>query len=184
MVTVILYLFSARSSAACQADTSPTVWHHPLCRPQQWSRLQAYPLDLVRTRLAAQTSSNYYHGIAGTLSTIVRDEGFAGLYRGLGATLLQVAPSLAVNYCAYETLRSLWMQQTHNDGSPPVRRSWILQLLIKTILAGCQVCPTTPGELQSLSYCYHLRFNCVNKVWKQLPGMQCMQWSDLLPVLL
>ena len=83
--------------------------------------LQAYPLDLVRTRLAAQTSSNYYHGIAGTFATILRDEGVPGLYRGLGPTLIQVAPSLAINYCAYETLRSTWMAHTHNTGSPSVR---------------------------------------------------------------
>jgi len=52
--------------------------------------LQAYPLDLVRTRLAAQTQGQYYHGILPTLRTIVADEGLIGLYRGLGATLLQV----------------------------------------------------------------------------------------------
>lgn len=53
--------------------------------------LQAYPLDLVRTRLAAQTGQRqYYRGITHCLQTIVADEGLAGLYRGLGATLMQV----------------------------------------------------------------------------------------------
>ena len=52
--------------------------------------LQAYPLDLVRTRLSAQTKGQYYTGIAHALRTIARDEGLLGLYRGLGATLLQV----------------------------------------------------------------------------------------------
>jgi hypothetical protein len=52
--------------------------------------LQAYPLDLVRTRLAVQTQGSYYHGILPTLQRIVADEGAVGLYRGLGATLLQV----------------------------------------------------------------------------------------------
>ena len=147
--------------------------HKPCC-------MQAYPLDLVRTRLAAQTTSRYYHGIAGTLATIVRDEGLAGLYRGMGPTLLQTVrpdstgcslcsqqitckvasaqeahclqhndpcstmtpmpgthpaqvtcslpitccaqvPSLALNYCAYETLRSRWLCLTNSD-TPTVRR--------------------------------------------------------------
>jgi Mitochondrial carrier protein len=57
--------------------------------------LQAYPLDLLRTRLAAQTTSSYYSGISGSLATIVRDEGFAGLYRGLGATLIQACKAAA-----------------------------------------------------------------------------------------
>ena len=56
-------------------------------------RLQAYPLDLVRTRLAAQTTRSYYMGIGHALRTIVADEGARGLYRGLGPTLLQVRPS-------------------------------------------------------------------------------------------
>ena len=72
--------------------------------------MQAYPLDLVRTRLSAQTKSQYYTGIAHALRTIARDEGMFGLYRGLGATLLQVTPSLAINYTAYGTLRSHWLE--------------------------------------------------------------------------
>lgn len=83
----------------------------------------AYPLDLVRTRLAAQTTSNYYHGIGGTLARIVRDEGVLGLYRGLGATLMQVGPSLAINYAAYETLRSHWVSLQPDITAPTVGMS-------------------------------------------------------------
>ncbi|KAK9815221.1 hypothetical protein WJX72_000172 [[Myrmecia] bisecta] len=83
----------------------------------------AYPLDLVRTRLAAQTTSHYYHGIGYSLKLIVKDEGFLGLYRGLGATLIQVAPSLAINYCAYETLRSHWLAMHPERKSPTVAMS-------------------------------------------------------------
>ena len=65
------------------------------------ARLQAYPLDLLRTRLAAQTTSSYYSGISGSLATIVRDEGFAGLYRGLGATLIQARPAAAIPFATH-----------------------------------------------------------------------------------
>lgn len=82
--------------------------------------VQAYPLDLVRTRLAAQTTSHYYNGIWHALSTIVREEGMFGLYRGLGATLTQVGPSLAMNYCAYETLRSYWVAHEPSLQRPTV----------------------------------------------------------------
>lgn len=82
----------------------------------------AYPLDLVRTRLAAQTQQRYYRGIGHALATIVRDEGTLGLYRGMGATLLQVGPSLAINYAAYETLRSRWLAATDRD-TPSVAMS-------------------------------------------------------------
>ena len=82
--------------------------------------LQAYPLDLVRTRLSAQVSNDYYKGIGSTLKTIVRDEGVGGLYRGLNATLLQVAPSLAINYAAYESLRAYFMAKHPEQQSPTV----------------------------------------------------------------
>ncbi|XP_041028094.1 mitochondrial substrate carrier family protein B-like isoform X1 [Juglans microcarpa x Juglans regia] len=76
-----------------------------------------YPLDLVRTRLAAQTNSSYYRGIWHAFHTICRDEGFMGLYKGLGATLLNVGPSIAISFSVYETLRSFWQCQRRNDST-------------------------------------------------------------------
>jgi len=74
-----------------------------------------YPLDLVRTRLAAQTNTAYYRGISHALFAICRDEGFKGLYKGLGATLLGVGPSIAVSFSVYETLRSHWQIERPYD---------------------------------------------------------------------
>ncbi|KAL9421561.1 hypothetical protein AB3S75_033938 [Citrus x aurantiifolia] len=74
-----------------------------------------YPLDLVRTRLAAQTNVIYYRGICHALQTICRDEGIWGLYKGLGATLLGVGPSIAISFSVYETLRSFWQSQRQSD---------------------------------------------------------------------
>ncbi|KAL3531765.1 hypothetical protein ACH5RR_005286 [Cinchona calisaya] len=76
-----------------------------------------YPLDLVRTRLAAQRNAVYYRGIWHALSTICRDEGFFGLYKGLGATLLGVGPSIAISFSVYETLRSNWRSKRPDDST-------------------------------------------------------------------
>ena len=65
-----------------------------------------YPLDLIRTRLAAQTTVKHYNGIADAFMKILRDEGTKGLYRGLKPTLIGVGPNLALNFAAYETLRN------------------------------------------------------------------------------
>ena len=70
----------------------------------------AYPLDLIRTRLAAQSEKVLYEGALDAVMKITREEGLVGLYRGLGATLLQVTPSLGINYAAYETARSKYMK--------------------------------------------------------------------------
>ncbi|XP_062216098.1 uncharacterized protein LOC133916440 [Phragmites australis] len=74
-----------------------------------------YPLDLVRTRLAAQTNTAYYRGIYHALYVTCRDEGVRGLYKGLGATLLGVGPSIAVSFAVYETLRSHWQIERPYD---------------------------------------------------------------------
>ncbi|XP_054780074.1 uncharacterized protein LOC129287851 [Prosopis cineraria] len=76
-----------------------------------------YPLDLVRTRLAAQRSAMYYRGISHAFGTICREEGFLGLYKGLGATLMGVGPSIAISFSVYETLRSFWQSHRPNDST-------------------------------------------------------------------
>ncbi|KAF5205653.1 Mitochondrial substrate carrier family protein b, partial [Thalictrum thalictroides] len=76
-----------------------------------------YPLDLVRTRLAAQTNVIYYRGIAHALRTICRDEGFLGLYKGLGASLLGVGPNIAISFSIYETLGTSWQLRRPQDST-------------------------------------------------------------------
>ncbi|XP_049347843.1 uncharacterized protein LOC125812382 isoform X1 [Solanum verrucosum] len=76
-----------------------------------------YPLDLVRTRLAAQTNVIYYRGIWHALQTISREEGIAGLYKGMGATLLGVGPNLAISFSVYDTVRSYWQSHRPDDST-------------------------------------------------------------------
>ncbi|XP_058099440.1 uncharacterized protein LOC131243846 [Magnolia sinica] len=76
-----------------------------------------YPLDLIRTRLTAQTNVAYYRGISHALHTIFRDEGITGLYKGLGPTLLGVGPSIAISFAVYETLRSSWQLRRPSDST-------------------------------------------------------------------
>ena len=78
-----------------------------------------YPLDLVRTRLAAQTTTKYYDGLAHALFVIARDEGPRGLYRGLPPTLVGVGPSLGINFAAYETFKNLAAPREENLNLPP-----------------------------------------------------------------
>jgi solute carrier family 25 phosphate transporter 23/24/25/41 len=88
---------------------------------------QAYPLDLVRTRLAAQTgvSRQHYQGISHAFRTIIAHDGLPGLYRGLKPTLLQAGPNLALNYCAYEGFRSRWLADHPANSTPPVHVSLV-----------------------------------------------------------
>ena len=43
----------------------------------------------------------------GAAAALLRDRGVVGLYSGLGANMLQVLPSAALSYYAYEVFKSV-----------------------------------------------------------------------------
>jgi solute carrier family 25 (mitochondrial thiamine pyrophosphate transporter), member 19 len=64
-----------------------------------------YPLDLLRTRFAAQGTDKIYANLRASIREIARDEGTKGFFQGLGAGVGQVVPYMGVFFAAYETLR-------------------------------------------------------------------------------
>ncbi|THU87753.1 mitochondrial carrier [Dendrothele bispora CBS 962.96] len=60
--------------------------------------LTFYPLDVVKTRM--QLSTEKSQGLFGSFKTIIREEGFGRLYRGLVPPLLLEAPKRAVKFAA------------------------------------------------------------------------------------
>lgn len=57
--------------------------------------------EVARTRLRQENSR--YRGFFQTLSTIFREEGYRGLYRGLGTQLVRQIPNMAIIMTTYET---------------------------------------------------------------------------------
>ena len=55
-----------------------------------------YPLDLLRTRLAAQQEPRVYRGLWHAAASVVRREGARRLYAGLSPALVQVAPYMGI----------------------------------------------------------------------------------------
>ncbi|KAK1830056.1 mitochondrial thiamine pyrophosphate carrier 1 [Podospora conica] len=64
-----------------------------------------YPLDLLRTRFAAQGNDRVYPSLPRALAQIARDEGPKGFYRGLSPALAQIIPYMGMFFSFYETLR-------------------------------------------------------------------------------
>ena len=69
------------------------------------------PLEVVKTRLQSSgggvaTVQLGYSRIWSTLTAILLQEGVPGLFRGLGPTLLGVAPARAIYFWAYSTAKS------------------------------------------------------------------------------
>lgn len=71
------------------------------------------PLDVAKTRLQAQglnPARGKYNGIIGTLSTIVRDEGVPGLYKGLVPIILGYFPTWMIYFSVYENAKQFYPQ--------------------------------------------------------------------------
>lgn len=64
-----------------------------------------YPLDLLRTRFAAQGNDRVYTSLASAVREIGRDEGARGFFRGLGPGVAQIIPYMGIFFATYEGLR-------------------------------------------------------------------------------
>ena len=69
-----------------------------------------YPLDTVRARMAAQqagVAKARYGSMLDALVRLPRERGAGALYKGMGATMVGVAPYAGLKFGAYEGLKAL-----------------------------------------------------------------------------
>eukprot|EP00930_Biecheleria_cincta_P017238 TRINITY_DN13763_c0_g2_i2.p1 TRINITY_DN13763_c0_g2~~TRINITY_DN13763_c0_g2_i2.p1 ORF type:complete len:321 (-),score=47.48 TRINITY_DN13763_c0_g2_i2:203-1165(-) len=69
-----------------------------------------HPIDVVKTRLITErggTEVLYYRNATNAFCLVLRNEGVAGLYRGLGASLASTAPTIAAAFFMFETVSGL-----------------------------------------------------------------------------
>lgn len=64
-----------------------------------------YPLDLLRTRFAAQGNDKIYTSLLSSVKDIAKHEGPQGFFRGVGAGVGQIVPYMGIFFATYETLR-------------------------------------------------------------------------------
>lgn len=69
------------------------------------STTATYPLDLLRTRFAAQGTEKVYSSLLASIRDIARYEGPRGFFQGLGAGVGQIIPYMGIFFAMYETLR-------------------------------------------------------------------------------
>ncbi|KAG8631753.1 hypothetical protein KVT40_000893 [Elsinoe batatas] len=107
------------------------------------------PLDVIKTKLQAQGSfrpqqsihqsrstSAIYHGMVGTARTIVRQDGFKGLYRGLGPMLLGYLPTWAVYMSVYDRSREYYYGKVENK--------WVARIYASVTAGACSTLATNP----------------------------------------
>lgn len=69
-----------------------------------------YPLDLLRTRFAAQGTERIYRSLGGSILEIARHEGVPGFFRGCSAAITQIVPYMGLFFATYESLRPITTQ--------------------------------------------------------------------------
>lgn len=69
-----------------------------------------YPLDTVRRRM--QLKGNNYSGTINAFSTILKDEGALGFYKGMSANALKVVPNNAIRFAAFDMLKTFMMTES------------------------------------------------------------------------
>ncbi|KAG2497711.1 hypothetical protein HYH03_004448 [Edaphochlamys debaryana] len=68
--------------------------------------LASYPFDLLRTTLAAQGEPKVYPNMWAAAKGIVSQRGPAGLYSGMGVTILEIMPYAALQFGLYDALNA------------------------------------------------------------------------------
>ncbi|KAL8526674.1 hypothetical protein ACS0TY_015758 [Phlomoides rotata] len=66
------------------------------------STFVTYPLDILRLRLAVDPG---YKTMTEVAVNMLRQEGFASFYNGLGPSLIGIAPYIAVNFCVFDLVK-------------------------------------------------------------------------------
>ncbi|XP_057808129.1 thylakoid ADP,ATP carrier protein, chloroplastic [Salvia miltiorrhiza] len=66
------------------------------------STFVTYPLDVLRLRLAVEPG---YRTMSQVAANMLREEGFASFYNGLGPSLIGIAPYIAVNFCVFDLVK-------------------------------------------------------------------------------
>jgi hypothetical protein len=99
------------------------------------------PLERVKILLQLQgmKKQGKYRGIMHTLRTIVKEEGWVGLFKGNGANVLRVIPVYALKFSFNDTFKNM----VRAKGEPLT----LMQLMLAGTLAGLfQTCVTYPLE--------------------------------------
>lgn len=124
------------------------------------------PMEVIKIRLQAQHHSMAdpldipkYRNAAHALYTVVKEEGFGALYRGISLTALRQGSNQAVNFTAYTEFKELlqkWQPQ-YKDSPIPSYQTTLIGLIsgamgplsnapIDTIKTRLQKTPAMPGE--------------------------------------
>ncbi|XP_051896248.1 calcium-binding mitochondrial carrier protein SCaMC-3-like [Pristis pectinata] len=92
-----------------------------------------YPMEVLKTRLALGNTGQY-KGINDCMRTIIKNEGFAGLYRGYLPNLLGIIPYAGIELTVYESTKKAYCQKYGQEPNDP---GMFIHLSCGTISSTC-----------------------------------------------
>ena len=91
-----------------------------------------YPLDLLRTRFAAQGPEKIYRSLSGSVKEIAKAEGVKGFFQGLSAGVAQIVPYMGLFFSTYEALRPSMAELSLPFGSGDATAGMVASVIAKT----------------------------------------------------
>src|SRR3546814_2193546 len=83
----------------------------------------SHPLDTIKTRMQLRSKTGLKRGPVDTAQRIVKNEGFAALYKGLSEVMVGIVPKMAVRFSSFEYYKvccnSCCMQFATRMSCPP-----------------------------------------------------------------
>ncbi|KAI5075997.1 hypothetical protein GOP47_0008062 [Adiantum capillus-veneris] len=122
------------------------------------STLVTYPLDVLRLRLAVDPACKTMAQVA---STMLREEGLSSFYRGLGPSLLGIAPYIALNFCAFDLIKQSLPEEMRKTPAASFLTAFLSASLATAM---CYPLDTVRRQLQMKGTPYL-------SVWDAIPGI-------------
>jgi len=76
--------------------------------------MTCYPLDLLRTRFAAQSEPKVYPTIVSGVNAIWAREGWRGFYSGVCPAVVKYIPYIGIQFSAYNSIKTHFFQSSNN----------------------------------------------------------------------
>ncbi|KAI3647734.1 hypothetical protein MP228_007955 [Amoeboaphelidium protococcarum] len=83
------------------------------------SLLAVIPTETIKTKLIndRNTAEPKYRGLVHGVKTIVREEGFIGIYQGVMPTVMRQACNSAIRFTAFQWMQNFWKSQLPNGAN-------------------------------------------------------------------
>jgi len=124
-------------------------------------------IETLKVRLIADQRRKQprFRGLVHAATTIVREEGLAGIYKGLGPTVMKQGSNQAIRFFVMESLRARYTQGRANQHVP-----YYMVALFGAVAGGTSVLGNTPVDVIKTNMqngTYKSSVECVKGIFKQ-----------------